>query len=58
MASDIGAALGLQQGLVHRDISIVALKVRKQAEQGILAIVQQAADAAAGKPPGKLDLKV
>ena len=56
MASEaIGASLALQ-GLAPRDLGIVALKVQKQAAQGILAIVEQAANAAAGEPPGRLDL--
>lgn len=51
-----GTVLGLQQGLAHRALGIVALKAAKQTAQGVLAIVAQAADAAAGKPPGRLDL--
>jgi hypothetical protein len=59
MAIDaIGSTLALQQGLAHRDVSIVALKAAKQTLQGVLAIVEQAADAASGKPPGGLDLTV
>jgi hypothetical protein len=59
MASDvIGTSLSLQQGVATRDLSIVALKAAKQTAQGVLAIVEQAADAAGGKPPGTLDLKV
>jgi hypothetical protein len=59
MAIDsIGPSAALQQGLAHRDLGIVALKATKQTLQGVLAIVEQAADAAAGKPPGRLDLTV
>lgn len=59
MASDvIGTSLSLQQGVAARDLSIVALKTAKQTAQGVVAIVAQAADAAAGKPAGSLDLKV
>jgi hypothetical protein len=59
MASDlIGSAVSLQQDVAQRDLSIVGLKAAKQTAQGVLAIVEQAADAAAGKPPGRLDLKV
>lgn len=59
MAIDsIGPALTLQQGLAHRDLGLVALKTAKHTLQGVLAIVEQAADAAAGKPPGRLDLTV
>jgi hypothetical protein len=54
----IGTTVALQQGLAHRDLSIVALKAAKQTAQGVLAIVEQAADEAAGKPPGRLDLTV
>jgi hypothetical protein len=54
----IGSTVALQQGLAHRDLGIVALKAQKQTLQGVLAIVEQAADAAAGKPPGRLDLSV
>lgn len=59
MASEaIGSTVALQQGLAHRDLGIVALRARRQALQGLLAIVEQAADAAAGKPAGRLDLVV
>ena len=54
----IAANLAIQQGLAHRDLGIVALKAAKQTAEGVLAIVEQAADAAAGKPPGRLDLTV
>ena len=54
----IGSAVAQQQGLAHRDLSIVALRAQKQVLQGVLAIVEQAADAAAGKPAGRLDLSV
>jgi hypothetical protein len=54
----IGAAVSLQQSVTQRDLGIVGLKAQKQAAQGIVAIVEQAADAAAGKQPGKLDLSV
>ena len=54
----IATNLAIQQGLAQRDLSIVGLKAARQAAQGVLAIVEQAADAAAGKPPGRLDLSV
>lgn len=59
MAIDsIGPSVALQQGLAQRDLGIVALKATKQTLQGVLAIVEQAADAAAGQPSGRLDLTV
>jgi hypothetical protein len=59
MAIDaIGTTVALQQGLARGDLSIVALKAARQTAQGVLAIVEQAADAAAGKTPGRLDLSV
>ena len=54
----IGSSVALQQGLAHRDLSIVALRAQKQAAQGIIAVILQAANAAAGKPAGNLDLSV